>query len=57
MADHNGTPTHYRCPHTGRIATPQLPVKRDTASVTLVEQYEVLRQLRINHFMRKERER
>ena len=57
MTDHNGTPCHYRCPHTGRIAEPQTPVKRDTMPVTLVAQFDVLRQLRIQHFTRKDVDR
>jgi len=54
MTDKNGNPTWYRCPRTGRLAEPQTPVKRETVPVTLVGQYDVLRQLRIAHYSRKE---
>lgn len=30
MADANGNPVMYKCPRTGRIAQPQLPIKRAT---------------------------
>jgi hypothetical protein len=56
MTDRNGTPCMYRCPHTGRLAEPQTPVKRDAMPVTPVGQFEVLRQLRIAHYSRKERQ-
>ena len=56
MTDKNGNPTWYRCPHTGRLAEPQTPVKRDTVPVTLVGRFDVLRQLRIAHYDRKERD-
>jgi hypothetical protein len=54
MTDRNGNPCWYRCPHPGRMVDPQTPVKRDTMPVTLVGQYEVLRQLRIQHNDRKD---
>jgi hypothetical protein len=36
MADKNGRPEMFLCPHTGRIARPQIPVKRETPRLTLV---------------------
>ena len=56
ITDKTGTPCWYRCPHTGRLASPQTPVRRDTVPVTLVGQFDVLRQLRIQHFSREERD-
>jgi hypothetical protein len=45
MADMNGAPRQFRCPRTGRLAEPQLPVHRDTPPLTLVARLNVLQQL------------
>lgn len=56
MTDKNGNPGWYHCPHTGRLAEPQTPVKRAALPATVAGQYEVLRQLRIQHYSREERD-
>ena len=47
MADKEGRPRQFRCPHTGRLAEPQVPIHRDTPPLTLVARLDVLRQLRL----------
>lgn len=44
MADKRGKPELFKCPHTGRVARPQQPVKRDTPPPTVVAVADVLRQ-------------
>jgi hypothetical protein len=45
MLDINGMPRQFRCPTTGRLAEPQVPVHRNTGPLTLVARLDVLQQL------------
>jgi hypothetical protein len=55
IANKFGTPEKFKCPHTGRIANVQTPIRRDTAPLTLVGaldiayQANMLQQGRIRH--------
>jgi len=41
MADKKGVPQIFLCPNTGRVAVPQIPVKRETPKLTVVGKPEV----------------
>jgi len=47
FADKDGKPRPFRCPHTGRLAQPQVPIRRKTPKMTQVAREDVMRQLRL----------
>jgi hypothetical protein len=53
MANKNGSPQQYWCPHAQRMAEPQMPVRRDTAPLKASKQLES-ESLQLMSRMRKE---